>query len=407
MGMAKIGRLGEVPVAGKTVLLRLDLNSPIDPSSLSILDDKRFREHAPTIQALRESRLVIVAHQSRPGKKDFTTLEGHAEKLEHLIGRPVRYIDDIFGRCAREAIRSMRPGDVTMLENVRFNAEENLTAKPEEAAKFHLVRNLASFADIFVNDAFGTAHRSQPTMVGLPMVVRSVAGLLMEKEVLTLSRVFENAPRPVCIVLGGTKADDSIAVASHMLEHHIADEVMVTGVIANIFLAAQGHDIGQPSIQLISQLKYDKEIGMAQELLKGYPDRITVPGWVAVREGGVRAEYPVTAIPGDAPILDLGMESVLAMSGRIRKAGTVVFNGPAGVFEDADFATGTYELLKAASEAEFSIIGGGHTTAIVEKLGIEDDFSHISTGGGACIEFLTGKTLPAVAALERSKEIFG
>lgn len=405
--MVTIGRLSETPCAGKTVLLRLDLNSPIDPSSLTILDDKRFREHVPTVQALRESRLVILSHQSRPGKKDFTTLEGHAEKLEYLIGRPVRYIDDIFGRYARESIRSMRPGDVIMLENIRFNAEENLIAKPEEAVKFHIVRNLASLGDLFVNDAFGTAHRSQPTMVGLPMVMRSVAGLLMEKEVLTLSRVFENAPRPVCIVLGGTKADDSIAVASHMLEHRIADQVIVTGVIANIFLSAGGHDIGHPSLQLIHQLKYDKEIEIARDLLKRYPDRIVLPEWVAVREGGSRTEYPVTAIPQDAPILDLGMESVQALSDCIRNAGTVVFNGPAGVFEDADFATGTYELLKAASEAEFSIIGGGHTAAVVEKLGIEDDFSHISTGGGACIEFLTGKKLPAVAALERSKELFG
>lgn len=405
--MVTIGRLSETPCAGKTVLLRLDLNSPIDPSSLTILDDKRFREHVPTVQALRESRLVILTHQSRPGKKDFTTLEGHAEKLEQLIGRPVRYIDDIFGRCARESLRSMRPGDVIMLENVRFNAEENLTAKPEEAAKFHIVRNLASLGDLFVNDAFGTAHRSQPTMVGLPMVMRSVAGLLMEKEVLTLSRVFENAPRPVCIVLGGTKADDSIAVASHMLEHRIADQVIVTGVIANIFLSAGGHNIGSPSLALIHQLKYDREIEIARDLLGRYPDRIVLPEWVAVREGGIRTEYPVTAIPQDAPILDLGMESVQALSDRIRNAGTVVFNGPAGVFEDADFATGTYELLKAASEAEFSIIGGGHTAAVVEKLGIEDDFSHISTGGGACIEFLTGKKLPAVAALERSRELFG
>ncbi len=405
--MVTIGRLSEITVAGKTVLLRLDLNSPIDPTSLTILDDKRFREHVPTVQALRESRLVILTHQSRPGKKDFTTLEGHAEKLENLIGRHVRYIDDIFGRCARESVRSLRPGDVLMLENVRFNAEENLTAKPEEAAKFHLIRRLASLGDIFVNDAFGTAHRSQPTMVGLPMLVRSVAGLLMEKEVLTLSRVFDNAPHPICIVLGGTKADDSIAVASHMLEHRIADQVIVTGVIANIFLSAGGHQIGQPSLQLIHQLKYDKEIAIARDLLKKYADRIVLPEWVAVREDGHRAEYPVTAIPQDAPILDLGMESIQALSERIRRAGTVVFNGPAGVFEDADFAFGTYELLKAASEAEFSIIGGGHTAAVVEKLGIGDDFSHISTGGGACIEFLTGKKLPAVAALERSKELFG
>ena len=405
--MAPIGLLGETPCAGKTVLLRLDLNSPIDPSSLSILDDKRFREHLPTIQALKESRLIIITHQSRPGKKDFTTLETHAEKLEQLIKRPVRYIDDIFGHFARESARSQKPGDVLMLENVRFNAEENLTMKPEEAAKCHLVRGLASIGDLFVNDAFGTSHRSQPTMVGLPFVMRSVAGLLMEKEVLTLSKVFSNAPRPVSIVLGGTKVDDSIAVAHHMLEYQIADQVIVIGVVANIFLQAMGYDIGKPSAQLIQQLKYEREIGKARELLKEFGERIVVPEWIAVREEGARNEYPVSAIPPDAPVLDLGMDSVLSLSERIRESGTVVFNGPAGVFEDRDFATGTFELLKAASKTPFSIIGGGHTAAVVEQLGIEKDFTHISTGGGACIEFLTGRKLPAVEALERSKELFG
>ena len=405
--MVHIGLLSTTPCAGKTVLLRLDLNSPIDPSSLTILDDKRFREHVPTVQALRESRLVILTHQSRPGKKDFTTLETHAGKLEQMIKRPVRYIDDVIGHCARDAVRSLQPGDVLMLENVRFIAEENLTVKPEEAATFHLVKRLASFTDLFVNDAFGTAHRSQPTMVGLPLVMRSVAGLLMEREVLTLSRVFENAPRPLCVVLGGTKVDDSIAVAGHMLSHSIADSVIVTGVVASIFLSAMGYDIGRPSAQLVQQLGYEREIGKARELLREYGDRILVPEWVAVREGGQRNEYPVSAIPAEAPILDLGMDSVLAFADRIRASGTVVFNGPAGVFEERDFATGTFELLRAASKTPFSIIGGGHTAAVVEKLGIGKDFTHISTGGGACIEFLTGKKLPAVLALERSHELFG
>jgi phosphoglycerate kinase len=405
--MAPIGLLGNTPCAGKTVLLRLDLNSPIDPSSLSILDDKRFREHIPTIQALKESRLVIVTHQSRPGKKDFTTLAVHAEKLEQLINRPVRYIDDIFGHYARESVRAQKPGDVLMLENVRFNAEENLTMKPDEAAHCHLVRGLSALGDLFVNDAFGTAHRSQPTMVGIPILMRSVAGLLMEREVLTLSKVFSNAPRPVSVVLGGTKVDDSIAVAHHMLTHQIADQVIVIGVVANIFLQAMGYDIGRPSAQLIQHLRYEKEVGNARELLREFGEKIIVPDWIAVREEGERNEYPVSAIPPDAPVLDLGMDSILSLSDRIRESGTVVFNGPAGVFEDRDFATGTIELLKAASKTPFSIIGGGHTAAVVEQLGIEKDFTHISTGGGACIEFLTGKKLPAVEALERSQSLFG
>lgn len=402
-----IGTLRDIRPEGKTVLLRLDLNSPIDPATGQILDDKRFREHLPTVQALAASRVVIVTHQSRPGKKDFTPLESHAEKLGALLQRRVRYVDDIFGQCARDAVRSMKNGDVLVLENVRFNAEENLTVKPEDARKLYLVKKIAQMGDFFVNDAFGTAHRSQPTMVGLPMVMRSVAGLLMEREVTTLSRVFENAPGPVCMVLGGTKVDDSISVADHMLKGNTADTIIVTGVVANIFLAAAGFDIGKPSSQLIQQLGYEGEIARAKELLVSYRDRILIPEFVAVKEQGRRAEYSASAIPGDAPIMDAGMDSITALSAFLKKCGTVVFNGPAGVFEEADFATGTYELLKAASKAEFSIIGGGHTAAVVEKMGIDRDFTHISTGGGACIEFLTGKKLPAVDALEQSLALYG
>jgi phosphoglycerate kinase len=402
-----IGTIRELGCDGKTVLLRLDLNSPIDPTSNLILDDKRFREHLPTIRALSGSRVVIVTHQSRPGKKDFTPLEAHAEKLEHLLGKPVTYVDSIFGRHAREAVHAMKVGEVLMLENVRFNAEENLTLKPEEAKKTHLVKKLAAMADVFVNDAFGTAHRSQPTVVGLPLVLRSAGGLLMEKEVSTLSKVFYGAPRPVCMVLGGTKVDDSIDVARHVLDNGIADQVIVIGVVANVFLIAAGYNIGKPSTQLIAQLKYQPEIEKAKEILARYRDRVVMPESVAVRQDNRRVEYAINRIPDDAPVLDLGMDAVATLVREIKKAGTVVFNGPAGVFEDADFATGTYELLRAASKVEFSVVGGGHTAVVIEKLGIEKDFTHISTGGGACIEFLTGKKLPAVDALEQSKKIFG
>jgi phosphoglycerate kinase len=402
-----IGTIRDLGCEGKTVLLRLDLNSPIDPTSHHILDDKRFREHLPTIRALSDSRVVIVTHQSRPGKKDFTTLEAHAEKLEILLGKPVKYVDSIFGRHARDAVHAMKTGDVLMLENVRFNAEENLTLKPEEAKKTHLVKKLSSMADVFVNDAFGTAHRSQPTVVGLPLAMRSAGGLLMEKEVTTLSRVFSGAPRPVYMVLGGTKVDDSIDVARHVLENGIADQVIVIGVVANVFLVAAGCNIGKPSTQLIAQLKYEPEIEKAKEILRLYRDRVVMPKSVAVRQDNHRVEYSISRIPDDTPVLDLGMDAIASLVKTLKKAGTVVFNGPAGVFEDVDFATGTYELLRAASKVEFSVVGGGHTAAVIEKLGIEQDFTHISTGGGACIEFLTGKKLPAVDALEQSKKIFG
>jgi phosphoglycerate kinase len=402
-----IGTIRELGAEKKTVLLRLDLNSPMDPASNLILDDKRFREHIPTIKALVGSRVVIVTHQSRPGKKDFTTLEAHAEKLEQLLNKPVTYVDSIFGKHARDAVHAMKIGDIVMLENVRFNAEENLTLKPEEAKKTHLVRKLSSMADVFVNDAFGTAHRSQPTIVGLPLAMRSAAGLLMEKEVFTLSKVFKGAPRPVCMVLGGTKVDDSIDVARNVLDKEIADNVIVIGVVANVFLIAAGYNIGNPSTQLIAQLKYQAEIEKAKEILAQYRDRVVMPETVAVREKNHRAEYPVARIPEDTPVLDIGMDAIHDFVGVLKKSGTVVFNGPAGLFENADFATGTYEMLKAASRVEFSVVGGGHTAAVIEKMGLDKDFTHISTGGGACIEFLTGRKLPAVDALEQSKKIFG
>jgi len=388
-------------------MLRVDFNSPIDPSSNQILDDKRFREHLPTVQALEDTRLVVLTHQSRPGKKDYTTLEAHAAKLERLLGRPVTYVDDIFGRCAREAVRSAKRGDVLMLENLRFAAEENLTLKPEEAKKTILVRRLASMADFYVNDAFGTAHRSQPSIVGLPLALPSVAGLLMEKEVANLSRVFTGAPRPVTFVLGGTKVDDSIAVAKNVLERGTADRVIMVGVVGNVFLLAAGYDIGQPSTQLVEHLGYQGEIGRANDLLETYRDRISLPHSVAVREDGERVEYRVDAVPEDAQVLDLGSESIGILSREISESGTVVVNGPAGLFEEEQFAVGTYELLKAASTVEFSVAGGGHSGVAIERLGLEDRFTHISTGGGAAIEFLTGKKMPAIEALEMSRKIFG
>ena len=402
--------IGTLAGAGKltgTVMLRVDFNSPIDPSSNQILDDKRFREHLPTVQALEDARLVVLTHQSRPGKKDFTTLEAHAAKLERLLGRPVTYVDDIFGRCAREAIRNAKRGDVLMLENLRFAAEENLTLKSEEAKKTLLVRRLASMADFYVNDAFGTAHRSQPSIVGLPLALPSVAGLLMEKEVANLSRVFSGAPRPVTFVLGGTKVDDSLAVAENVLARGTADRVIVVGVVGNVFLLAAGYNIGRPSARLIDDLGYRGEVEKARGLLETYRTRISLPHSVAVREDSERAEYPVDAIPEDAQVLDLGSESIDRLSGEIASSGTVVVNGPAGLFEEEQFAVGTFELLKAASTVQFSVVGGGHSGAAIERLGIEDRFTHISTGGGAAIEFLTGKKMPAIEALEMSRKIFG
>ena len=401
-----IKSLSQVDISRKKVLLRVDFNSPIDPQAGVILDDKRFREHLKTIQALNDAICIILTHQSRPGKKDFTSLEAHATRLEQLLGRPVTFIDDIFGHCAQDVIRNARPGDVIMLENVRFNAEENLKISGEESAKTLLIRKLSRMADIFVNDAFGTAHRSQPTIVGLPEVMPSYAGLLLEKEVSNLSRVFEGAPRPVTFILGGTKVDDSIDVANHVLANGIADRVVTIGVVANVFLAAQGISIGIPSGDLIQQLGYNDQIPIAKRILDEYGEKVFVPDAVAIKKEGVRVEVPVEQIPDDCPILDIGATGLIKCLEILRDSHTIVLNGPAGLFEEADYALGTYEIIRAAADAEFSVVGGGHTAAVIEKMGYDTRFTHISTGGGACIEFLTGKKLPAIAALEKSAERF-
>ncbi|QXO94812.1 phosphoglycerate kinase [Methanospirillum purgamenti] len=403
---SKIKGLSDVDVSGKTVLLRVDFNSPIDPQAGVILDDKRFREHLYTIKALDKAKTVIITHQSRPGKKDFTSLYAHAQRLSELLGKPVRFIDDIFGSYAQESIKKANIGDVIMLENVRFNAEENLKLSGEESAKTVLIRNLARMGDIFINDAFGTAHRSQPTIVGLPEVLPAIAGLLMEREVENLSRVFQGAPRPVTFILGGTKVDDSIDVARHVLLNGIADYVLAVGVVANIFLAAKDFDIGKPSMDLIEQLGYTGQIEIARSILSQFNDKIVVPEHVAIKKDGVRVEMHVRDIPADCPILDLGSEGLIPCLDLIRSSRTVVLNGPAGLFEESDYSFGTYEIIKAAAEAEFSVVGGGHTAAVIEKMGYDSRFTHISTGGGACIEFLTGKKLPAIAALEKSSERF-
>ncbi len=401
-----IKNLSQIDISRKKILLRVDFNSPIDPQAGVILDDKRFREHLRTIQALRDAICIIVTHQSRPGKKDFTSLEAHAARLQQLLGKPVTFIDDIFGHTAQDAVRNARPGDVIMLENVRFNAEENLKLNGEESAKTLLIRNLSKMGDIFVNDAFGTAHRSQPTIVGLPEVMPSVAGLLMEKEISNLSRVFEGAPRPVTFVLGGTKVDDSIDVAHHVLSNGIADRVITIGVVANIFLAAKGIAIGKPSTDLITQLGYDNQIAIAKTILDEFGEKVFVPEEIAIRKDGVRVEIPVDQIPADCPILDIGGTGLKSCLEIIKNSKTVVLNGPAGLFEEADFALGTYEIIRAASDVQFSVVGGGHTAAVIEKMGYDNRFTHISTGGGACIEFLTGKKLPAIAALEKSAAKF-
>ncbi|MDY6964572.1 MAG: phosphoglycerate kinase [Halobacteriota archaeon] len=389
--------MGDVELADKTVLVRLDLNSPIKNGD--ILDDKRFRSHLATLNDLKNSRTVLMSHQSRAGKKDFTTMKAHARKLSELMGREIRYVDDIFGRSAIEEIQKMDKGDFILLENLRFYSEESLNRTPEEHASTHLIKKLAPCADLFINDAFSTAHRSHLSVVGFTSVLTSVAGRLMEKEIEALDKVLTDSERPSLFILGGVKVDDSIKVTRNVLENGVADKVILTGLVANVFLEASGTNLGTPNRDFIRDQGYLDQIEIARDLLNRYKN-ILLPVDFGLNDNGSRVEGSI-GNRIELPIWDIGPKTVDLFKEEIKRSKTVVINGPAGVFEEDDFAIGTFEILKSVADCEFSVIGGGHITAALDGLGIEDKMWHVSTGGGACIAYLSGETLPGVQALKR------
>ncbi len=403
--------MDDFDLSGRTVLLRVDINSPIDPATKTLLNDARLREHLATIRDLRGSKVVVLAHQSRPGKDDFTSLEPHAERLSSLLGRPVKFVDGLYNRQALDAIRSLQTGEVLVLENTRFFAEEEALAdaKIEKMAKTHIVKKLSPLAQYFVLDAFAAAHRAQPSLVGFVDALPALAGRVMEKELTMLGRAIQSPDHPKLALFGGVKADDSIAVSKHMLEKNIVDKVLTTGGVANMFLQASGVDPGPLTTEFMKKEveEYDIFVGQCKELLAKYPNRILVPTDVVLNDGGERKPALVKDLPSKLQIYDIGLDTIARYVDEIKAAKTVFFNGPAGVFEMDEFGVGTRELLQAMAESEaFSVVGGGHTVAAIEQYGLEDAMDHVSTGGGALINFLAGKELPLVSALERSYKKF-
>jgi phosphoglycerate kinase len=385
----------------KTVLVRVDINSPVDPATGLILDDTRIRLHAETIGELSNmgAKTVVLAHQSRPGKKDFTTLKQHAESLSKILNHKVKYVDDIFGSNARTAISRMKRRDIILLENVRFYSEEILKRDPKLQSETHMVQKLSPLADYFINDAFAAAHRSQPSLVGFAFILPSAAGRVMERELKALYNALNNVKKPCIFILGGVKVDDSIMVMENVLKNGSADYILTTGLVANIFLWASGVNIGRYNKNFIERKGYCKFVKKSKKLLKNYSEQIIIPKDVAVCIGEKRVEFSVDKIPNQ-PIYDIGTETITEYAGYIRKAETLFANGPAGVFEKEEFNIGTDDILNAiASSNAFSIIGGGHLAAAANQMGLSSGISHISSGGGASINLLAGEDLPVVNVL--------
>ena len=398
-----IDTLDDLDVEGTTVGVRIDVNSPIGDDG-TLADDARLRAHVDTLSELLErgGRVAVLAHQGRPGGDDFVPLESHADRLSELLERPVDYVDATFTEAARDAVRNLENGDCVVLENTRFYSEEYMEFEPDRAAETHLVEGLAPVLDAYVNDAFAAAHRSQPSLVGFPTVLPGYAGRVMEAELDVLGTI-EETPEPRVYVLGGAKVSDSIDVAWSVLEKDLADHVLTAGVVGNVFLIADGVDLGDASSDFIYDQGYWDEIDRAADLLDAYGDRIALPRDVAVERDGQRHEIGINALPpeNEEAAMDIG-DSTLSYYERILEdAETVILNGPAGVFENETFQKGTRRLYGTATDVETSIVGGGDTASALRRLGIEG-FSHVSTGGGAALRMLTAEPLPAVTALENA-----
>jgi phosphoglycerate kinase len=385
-------------------LVRVDFNSPVDPQTKKILEDVRIRAHGETTikdLAQKGAKVVVLAHQGRPGDPDFIPLEQHAKILGRILNKPVRYVDNLFGEKAKKAIKDLKSGEILVLENVRSFAEEQTKGTPEEHAKTELVRSLAPLANVFVNDAFAAAHRAHVSIVGFTAVLPSVAGRIMERELKALGKALESPEKPCVYVIGGAKADDALRISKYVLDKGVADNVLTGGVAGHLFLATKGVNLGLPNVEFLEKKELLGFIPSIRELLKKYPDRVKTPIDVAVDVNGKRKEISTEELPTDYPICDIGDRTITEYRETLAEAKSIVISGPMGVFENGEFMKGTREILDAiANSKAFSLIGGGHTVAAVEQLGLEKKMGYVSTAGGALLEFLMGEKLPGVTALE-------
>ena len=404
-----IRTLDDFDVAGKTVLLRVDINSPVDSQTKRIKDDTRIKASVPTIRELSEKRakVVIMAHQADPmDYQNFTSLEEHASLLQQALGKPIKFIDDVVGPAAREAIKSLGQGEVLLLENVRIHTEETiifekqLKLTPAEQAKTTVVQKLAPLADLYLCDAFACVHRSEPTLVGFPEVLPSGCGRLFEAEVRVLNKVSKDPARPCLFMLGGAKILDAFKMMESVLANGTADKVLSTGLVADIMLKAAGYDLGAATDALIKDKHLEEFVPTAEKLLNAYPDQVFCPEDVAVLRDGRRIELDTSSLPADGLIVDIGRKTVEEYGRLILDAGTIFMNGPAGIYEKEESAFGTKSLWEIVAQSEaFSLIGGGDTITAAKKFGVEDAISYICTAGGGLIMYLSGETLPVIEAL--------
>jgi phosphoglycerate kinase len=392
----KVLTLDDFDLKGKTVFLRVDMNCPIDADTMEISGTKRIEEAIETIKALDETKLVIASHQGRVGNNDYTGMDKHAKVLEKLMNREVKYVEDVIGIAAQEQIKSLKDGQILLLDNLRLCAEENYEFSAQDAAKTIMVKRLAKLFDLCVLDSFPSAHRAHPSIVGFPHVLPACAGRIAEREVRNLDDIMTVAKAPHVIVLGGSKVTDRLEAIKLLIQNGRADHVLLTGLIGNVFMRAQAR-IRYP----LGIKQEDEAVTKAHTLIGEYPDVFSTPVDVAIDKDGQRVEMDVRELGRGDSIYDLGPKTIEHYSKLIAGAGTVFISGPAGFFEKENFSYGTKGLLTAvANSMATTIVSGGHLTTALKRYGLTDKIDHISTAGGALVLYLTGQKLPMIKALE-------
>ena len=397
--------LDDFNVKGKRVLVRLDINSPVDEATLRLEDGSKVESAVPTVKELldRMARVTILAHQGRPGEYDFITLNEHAEYLSRFTGKRVRFVNDIFGPHAQAAVDSLGDGECVLLQNVRNFSGEQLKLSPQEHARSALVTTLAPRFDLFVNDAFASSHRSHASLVGFTAVLPSAAGRLMEREIKALSEVIQKPSRPSTYIFGGTKFADALPVIRRLAESDVVDHILVAGLAGFAYQWILGELRTSETADHFRKVIDDTTGENARALIEKHGDKISLPIDGAVADEGARKEYVLEDMPEDASMMDIGSGTIQRFVEIIEKSRTILLSGPPGVYEREEFSTGTRMVYEAiASSDAFSVIGGGHSGAAASKLGMRDRFSYISTGGGAIERMIMGKKMPVIEALREA-----
>jgi len=396
----------DVDLKGKKVLMRVDINSNIDVENNRIRESPRIHALIPSLEELKDSAVVIMAHQSRPGDKDFTSLEMHAEEIRKLLDRPVMYVEDVFGEKAIHAIKDLKIGEVLVLNNVRTWELENKQFKNfSEAEKLEMIQTLSPLFDYFIADAFGAAHRAQPSIIGWPNLL---AGPTTVKEFKYMSKIIENPEKPMVMLIGGAKAIDKFKAMKFNFENEKLDYALCSGLTAILIMEAIGIETGEPNKAAIVKDLEKAKVDI-KETYEKFKEKIILPKDLVIDDNGNRKVINIDELKKyNAVTGDIGPKTTEEFKSIIIKAKTIIANGPPGIFEREVFRKGTFDMVEAMAEAAktggaLAVIGGGEMGTAAEMSGYAKDVSFISTGGGALLEILSGKEVPMVRALREKK----